>query len=229
MTRLTDAQIREAREFADTSTDTMLAWRTAFAHRIAALAVQEVERERDDWRTTAMSARDERDDLREYLNRGDERRHELAGECQMLRAQLAEVTKERDTLAKTAAENFKFATDAHKQRDALTAQLATAKREGFVAGSEWYHSPKMDVHAEARSRYPATPSGETKCADVAGCDGKCCATPSPEAREVPEDVRVYVERKQHYPQVHDVATGDWVTITPADAKRIGILGGWRDA
>jgi hypothetical protein len=33
---------------------------------------------------------------KEYFNRCDERRNELAGECQMLRAQLAEARKERD-------------------------------------------------------------------------------------------------------------------------------------
>jgi len=47
-------------------------------------------------------------------------------------AALAEVTKERDTLAKTAAENFKFATNAHKQRDALRAQLAEVTKERDV-------------------------------------------------------------------------------------------------
>jgi hypothetical protein len=73
------------------------------------------------------------------------------------------------------------------------------------------------IRAEAENRYPypATPSGEL-------CDADC-GCQAPEAREVPEDVRVYVERKQHYPQVQDVATGDWVRITPADAKRIVAL------
>jgi hypothetical protein len=75
MTRLTDAQIREAREFADTSTDTMLAWRTAFAHRIAALAVQEVEREHDA-RTFELEC--------------------AKGDIATLTAQLAEARKERD-------------------------------------------------------------------------------------------------------------------------------------
>ncbi len=189
MTRLTEQQIAEAWDKArleerdagrayDSEFDFALYQNhlTRFADRIAALAVQEVERERD--RASTMS---------------DQYRAKWA--------------------------------DADSRNTALRAQLATAKREAFVAGSEWYHSPKMDVHAEARSRYPATPSGETKCADVAGCDGKCCATPSPEAREVPSEVRLTV-----YLQDDEVRGGRsvmrfegqplYVKFTPADAKRI---------
>jgi hypothetical protein len=68
----------------------------------------------------------------------------------------------------------------------LRAQLATAKRE---VRREY---PHLTFCNSSRSQpigpdigcvcwnklhreYPATPSGETKCADVAGCDGKCCA------------------------------------------------------
>ena len=102
---------------------------------------------------------------------------------------------------------------------ALRAQLATAKREAgeiawqaFHSGAGWAADNRGatwdDIAKEVYRRYPATPSGETKCAGVAGCDGKCCATPSPEAREVPRDVMLRVERES------------FVRITPADAKRI---------
>jgi len=180
MTRLTDEQIdnvvHDVRQALGDK-----AWYRHFADRIAALAVQEVERENDYWRTDA-----------------EEKSDRIAS----LTAQLTTANRSaaREALAKLAL---------HMQPDRMLTVNQVLR---------WIDRA-----------YPAAPSGETKCADVAGCDGKCCATPSPEAREVPEDVRVYVERKQHYPQVHDVATGDWVTITPADAKRIGILGGWRDA
>jgi len=70
--------------------------------------------------------------------------------------------------------------------------------------------------------FPATPSGEL-------CDADC-GCPSPEAREV---------RLKVYLQDGEVRGGRrvmrfegqplYVEFTPADAKRIGILGGWRDA
>jgi hypothetical protein len=157
MTRLTDEQIdnvvHDVRQALGGK-----AWYRHFADRIAALAVQEVERERNV--------------LREYLNNGNNRRYELAGECESLRA-----------------------------------QLATAKREGFVNGAAWgaknyLFSAKHQVvlaNEQASREYPATPSGESEndqcaCGDVAvrNWEGyafcaKCCATPSPEAREVRED------------------------------------------
>jgi hypothetical protein len=83
----------------------------------------------------------------------------------------------------------------HEKRHAerAKAQLATAKREeldetckrALAGDSEAFSTLCARVLAivERNAIHPATPSGETKCADVAGCDGKCCATPSPEARE----------------------------------------------
>jgi hypothetical protein len=130
--------------------------------------------------------------------------------------------RERDAARKSIAEEEARADAIATHRDAYRAQLATAKREAFVAGSEWYHSPKMDVHAEARSRYPATPSGERHMEDCAlnqgtheaACD--CRATPSPEAREVPSEVDIEAWGKDR--DGRDVLVN--VRITPEVAKRI---------
>jgi hypothetical protein len=111
----------------------------------------------------------------------------------------------------------------HEKRHAerAKAQLATAKREeldetckrALAGDSEAFSTLCARVLAivERNAIHPATPSGETKCADVAGCDGKCCATPSPEAREVV--IRCEVSGNPHDPTLQ-------VRITPADAQRI---------
>jgi histidinol dehydrogenase len=122
-------------------------------------------------------------------------------------AQLAEA---RQSIAEEEARADAIAT----HRDAYRAQLATAKREAFKSGMVYGINAGPDVTIgdmldKVDAQYPATPSGEAKCADVAGCDGKCCATPSPEAREVPAFVLPVVQEVDAY-----------VRITPEVAKRI---------
>ena len=72
----------------------------------------------------------------------------------------------------------------------------------------------------------ATPSGETKwcgyCAKDRMPNTPCvCATPSPEAREVPREVVVRVETRRGIGWYSNGET--IVCITPADAKRIVAL------
>jgi hypothetical protein len=199
MTRLTDEQIdnvvHDVRQALGGK-----AWYRHFADRIAALAVQEVERERE----LAVNAHNHAHRRCAELELAHDR---LRAEVATLTAQLAEVTKERDIARGRTEIRIEECVEYQNEIVRLRAQLATAKREAFVAGSEWYHSPKMDVHAEARNRYPATPSGEL-------CDADC-GCPSPEAREVPSEVVLRVE---------DAYATDYgsqvVRITPADAKRI---------
>jgi hypothetical protein len=235
MTRLTDEQID--REWDGTYSAHRV---RAFAHRIAALAVAEYRSrevanllaqlaERENLLTAVMESRAETEaqlaEQKEYFNRCDERRNELAGECQMLRAQLAEVTKERDELAETSNHNarlhyeqaerachaeaqlakvtkerdfYRLDAERHAQfADSYRAQLSSDKREALVPCRECAGSGLV----------PATPSGDYTQAelDCRGCSGPCgqCATPSPEAREVPSEAVILR-----------------IIITPADAKRI---------
>jgi hypothetical protein len=116
----------------------------------------------------------------------------------------------------------------------LTAQLATAKREGFVNGAAWgaknylFSATHQAVLAneQAFREYPATPSGEGhRCKPEDGCE--VCnilrnATPSPEAREVPSEVVVRVETRRGIGWYSNGET--IVCITPADAKRIVAMG-----
>jgi hypothetical protein len=178
------------------------AWLRNFADRIAALAVQEVEWERDTF--VALVEKYDR-------------------EVATLTVELAEVTKSRDYL-RVEVINLR------DTRDALRDQLATAKREGANSviaylRSIGYASDGVVMHDIDRyllREYPATPSGESEndqcaCGDVAvrNWEGyafcaKCCATPSPEAREVQLDI----------PVTEGFFDCNFVRITPADAKRI---------
>jgi hypothetical protein len=184
---------------------------TAFAHRIAALAVQEVER---DWRrsVTAHNAAIVRANLAE---------HDLAGA--------------RDEIAGFEAmwEQREKAHDA--ETEALRAQLATAKREieHWVLDRRAELGPQPNLTKSDAERYAwagkmtaydvvlgyvtdaytATPSGDYTQSelDCRGCSGPCgqCATPSPEAREP------FV-----IPLTREIDNFTGITITPADAKRI---------
>ena len=54
-------------------------------------------------------------------------------------------------------------------------------------------------------------------------------TPTPQdaeavARQL-EPMRVYVMSQQLYPQLQERATGDWVTLTPEDCRRIVAMAG----
>jgi len=94
------------------------------------------------------------------------------------------------------------------ETEALRAQLATAKREAFKSGMVYGINAGPDVTIgdmldKVDAQYPATPSGEW-------CDADCGCKP-PEAREVPEWISFPAE-------------DGYVTITPADAKRIVAMG-----
>jgi hypothetical protein len=204
MTRLTDEQIREV--FAEKMEPRFAPWHAygdrtseavvAFAHRIAALAVQEVERE---------------------LTASCQHRDALAGRIGTLSGQLAEARTERDDWRTTAMVT-------RDERDDARAQLATAKREerieGFkdgwhdaieramdmglvdlgsfpitgrrkrerTKGEEWAIAG-LGANEAASKRYPATPSGAAKW-DIS--EPRNPATPSPEAREVPKSRRFIV-------------------------------------
>jgi hypothetical protein len=209
MTRLTDAQIDEV-------------WYATpnlrgFVDAIAALAVQEVERERDrastmsdqyrakwadaDSRNTALRAQlaEARKDLAAeqiHAKRIDFRRNELAGECQSLRAQLATAKQEA--------------------QEEMAAGLLYIWRNVPVGGDAFHELLKA---IRDYQNAPATPSGEgcVRCGDT--CKPWCHnATPSPEPREVPEVVDLKVEVFLGGPDWESRFQG--VRITPADAKRI---------
>jgi hypothetical protein len=192
MTRLTDAQIDEV-------------WYATpnlrgFVDAIAALAVQEVERE------VPLETR----------TRWAKEFNALAAENATLTAQLAQAQADErlavanadrmtDEIAGFEAmwEQREKAHDA--ETEALRAQLATAKREGAREGigavmeyarKAWASCvPHREIAAFRDREYPATPSGELCDADC-GCQAPearegcpCrrpdCPTPSRPAREVP--------------------------------------------
>jgi uncharacterized coiled-coil protein SlyX len=166
-----------------------------FARAIAALAVQEVERERDialeqmgAWRRRAMNQ--ERD-------------------IATLTAQLAEVTKERDG----ARVDLDRLVD---ERGALRAQLATAKRDSErldglaqqirLGGSICLHTGDFSERQPSRGlSFECDATGNRTLRGA--LDLFAPATPSPEAREVPSEAVILR-----------------IIITPADAKRIVALG-----
>jgi hypothetical protein len=230
MTRLTDEQV--AKLWAETEAPHI----RTFADRIAALAVQEVERKLCDeernanrWCGKAMVA--------------EGKLTESQREVATLTAQLATAKRGvRDvamSVALAVANDFLrvnhryppnwIGTENHANNAVEKHFPATPSAYGVTIDHDAPIDGAIDINAATAKRealvpcrecagsglVPATPSGEL-------CDADC-GCQAPEAREVPEDVRVYVERKQHYPQVQDVATGDWVRITPADAKRIVAL------
>jgi hypothetical protein len=227
MTRLTDALVE--REW-DAASHRVV----EFAHRIAALAVQDMTRYADALKDEVAGF--------EAMWKEREKAHDAA---------LAEVTKERDAARAERA-------DLDSRNTALRAQLATAKREerieGFkdgwhdaieramdmglvdlgsfpitgrrkrerTKGEEWAIAG-LGANEAASKRYPATPSGEgcVRCGDT--CKPWCHnATPSPEAREVPSEVVVRVETRRGIGWYSNGET--IVRITPADAKRIVAMG-----
>jgi hypothetical protein len=142
----------------------------AFAHRIAALAVQEVERERQG----------------------------------------------------LIAELHYWRTDAEEKSDdiaTLTAQLATAKREGAREAlgrcAEWMSANSCMTPFSVRGGREDYASFHVKTFR----DREYPATPSPEAREVPREVELTVR----YIADGGVHTS-YAVITPADAKRIVAMG-----
>jgi hypothetical protein len=250
MTRLTQEQIAEAWDSANgkNSFVPFSHWRdgfrdsiVAFAHRIAALAVQEVERER----VLAVNAHNHAHRRCAELELAHDRlRAEVATLTAQLaerenvltavmenraevEAQLAEVTKERDRASAMSDQYRAKWADADSRNTALRAQLATAKREkgeiawqAFHSGAGWAAENRGatwdDIAKEVYRRYPATPSGAAQW-DIS--EPRNPATPSPEAREVPELVTLDVEL--------NMGDGCWVDlcnhhvrITPAAAKRI---------
>ena len=126
MTRLTEEQIENAKAFADQTTDHMLAWRSAFAHRIAALAVQEVERERAEAGKAAEQYRDWWRGAESELKRTLDK---LAQAQADERLAVANADRMTDEVAgfESMWEQSEKAHDA--ETEALRAQLATAKRE----------------------------------------------------------------------------------------------------
>jgi len=156
MTRLTDAQIDEV-------------WYATpnlrgFVDAIAALAVQEVEREVVKWQEA-------------HVLECHARNHAEAA--------LAEVTKERNAHREQSRINDEVALCYRRDWQQAKAQLATAKREGFVNGAAWgaknylfsvKHQAAL-ANEQASREYPATPSGEL-------CDADC-GCQAPEARQVP--------------------------------------------
>jgi hypothetical protein len=165
----------------------MFSWRRAFADRIAALAVQEVEREHDA-RTFELEC--------------------AKGDIATLTAQLAEA---RQSIAEEEARADAIA--AH--RDAYRAQLATAKREADEAVDAAFEEMRVGFFSNIEIQ-------GARCLVARIRERLVPATPSPEAREVLEYVDLRVSGALN-------ALGDrCVRITPADAKRIGIMGGWRE-
>jgi hypothetical protein len=175
MTRLTDEQIRTAWEesgYARGSNWLGTDFR-AFADRIAALAVQEVELERRgvNWEANFLSER--------------HFRKEADAKVATLTDQLAEAREQRD-------ETRKFLDEVIAERATLRAQLATAKREGqeemaagllyiwrnVPVGGDAFHELLKAIRDYQNA--PATPSGEgcVRCGDT--CKPWCHnATPLP--------------------------------------------------
>jgi len=224
MTRLTDAQKNECITKAADLSAVRGGFVSALIDEVAALAVQEVERERAAAHNAFIAA----DRLRAESRK---RNGELTFENATLTAQLAEVTKERDAYKQHWDGLAKDRDAAIRERDALRAQLATAKREAkrdaltklalesedgeYVFGAE-------EILLFRDREYPATPSGELfpepDFAPAGTIPATIHATPSPEAREVPEDVVVRVETRRGIGWYSNGET--IVRITPADAKRI---------
>jgi len=161
-------------------------------------------------------------------------------EVATLTAQLAEARKERDFYRLDAERHAQFA-------DSYRAQLSSDKREALVPCRECAGSGLVPATPSGAGKCPmpddvceqcgyrcATPSGASEndqcaCGDVAvrNWEGyafcaKCCATPSPEAREVPEVVDLKVEVFLDGLDWESRFQG--VRITPADAKRIVAMG-----
>jgi hypothetical protein len=240
MTRLTDEVIeREWNECVTLRGDGV--WYRRFASRIAALAVAEYRSrevanllgqlaERENLLTAVMESRAETEaQLAEVtkerdraVTRADTLRQRLAerivavedslDRMGQLRAQLAQVTKERDDL-RVEVINLR------DTRDALRAQLATAKQRLDAAMKALHKTRVTNVPWDGQFDYPATPSGQwcIRCGDT--CKPWCHnATPSPEAREVERVGCVDRHGYLDIPVTQEVDS--YIRITPADAKRI---------
>jgi hypothetical protein len=170
--------------------------------------MSDIEHQRDTYRRWWQQVAGERDEARDELRRSRDAHNLAIRERDALQADLDNTVREkyriemerngfRDEVAGFEAmwEQREKAHDA--ETEALRAQLATAKREGwyevaqYIQGQSHHPHPTdfgvaTSIRAEAENRYPypATPSGEL-------CDADC-GCPSPEAREVPFPARFLV-------------------------------------
>lgn len=107
--------------------------------------------------------------------------------------QVAALAAERDALAKQVQrcidERNVFLSQVAQAQSALaTARVEGAREALRYVFRQFELRPAVDktvaleVTAYAlRHKYPATGEEPTRCADVVGCDGKCCARPAPSA------------------------------------------------